>query len=108
MESGRDKIFSKKVQFKFFKWPSQIWSKFRKRLLSNRPQRLSFSSKKANDILKNKNTNYKVSAVSTIDDNGFFGLMTGKGLRFIIYDKKDDMIATIPFDKELLSKISLE
>ncbi|MCX4130357.1 zinc ribbon domain-containing protein [Megamonas funiformis] len=59
--------------------------------------------KKANDILKNKNTNYKVSAVSTIDDNGFFGLMTGKGLRFIIYDKKDDMIATIPFDKELLN-----
>ncbi|WP_296897882.1 zinc ribbon domain-containing protein [uncultured Megamonas sp.] len=59
--------------------------------------------KKANDILKNKNTNYKVSAVSTIDDNGFFGLMTGKGLRFVIYDKKDDMIATIPFDKELLN-----
>ena len=59
--------------------------------------------KKANDILKNKNTNYKVSAVSTIDDNGFFGLMTGKGLRFIIYDKKDNMIATIPFDKELLN-----
>ena len=59
--------------------------------------------KKANDILKNKNTNYKVSAVSTINDNGFFGLMTGKGLRFIIYDKKDDMIATIPFDKELLN-----
>ena len=59
--------------------------------------------KKANDILKNKNNNYKVSAVSTIDDNGFFGLMTGKGLRFIIYDKKDDMIATIPFDKELLN-----
>lgn len=59
--------------------------------------------KKANDILKNKNTNYKVSAVSTIDDNGFFGLMTGKGLRFIIYDKKDDMIATISFDKELLN-----
>ena len=59
--------------------------------------------KKANDILKNKNTNYKVSAVSTIDDNGFLGLMTGKGLRFIIYDKKDDMIATIPFDKELLN-----
>ena len=29
--------------------------------------------------------------------------MTGKGLRFIIYDKKDDMIATIPFDKELLN-----
>ena len=51
LESGRDKIFSKKVQFKFFKLPSQIWSKLRKRLLSNRPQRLSFSSKKANDIL---------------------------------------------------------
>lgn len=33
--------------------------------------------------------------------------MTGKGLRFVIYDKKDDMIATIPFDKELLNPKSM-
>lgn len=57
----------------------------------------------ANTILQNKNAQYyKLSAVSKMDDDGFFGLAAGKGVIFVIYDKKDDIVATVSFDKKLL------
>ena len=56
----------------------------------------------ANEVLQNKNAIYKLSAVSKFDEDGFFGLDISKGITFVIYDKKDDMIARVDYDKALL------
>lgn len=57
---------------------------------------------KANEVLQSKNSIYKLSAVSKFDEEGFFGLDTSKGVTFVIYDKKDDMIARVNYDRILL------
>lgn len=60
--------------------------------------------KEANDILINKDAGYTLSAVSNIDDDGFIGLSNDdKTMSFIIYDKKDDVIAVMAYKKELLN-----
>lgn len=59
--------------------------------------------KEANDILANKGVAYKVSAVSNIDDAGFLGLATGKGLVLIVYDKSTNTVATVNFDKTIFA-----
>lgn len=56
----------------------------------------------ANEIVKSKGLPYTVGAVSKMDDNGFLGLLTGKGLALVVYDKKDDVVAMLDFKKELL------
>ena len=55
----------------------------------------------ANDILKNKNTQFKLGAVSKIDDDGFFGILDN-GVAFVVYDKKDDIVAHVGYSKDLL------
>lgn len=56
----------------------------------------------ANEIVKSKGLPYTVGAVSKMDDDGFLGLLTGKGLALVVYDKKDDVVAMLDFKKELL------
>lgn len=56
----------------------------------------------ADEIVKSKGLPYTVGAVSKMDDNGFLGLLTGKGLALVVYDKKDDVVAMLDFKKELL------
>ena len=56
----------------------------------------------ANEVLQSKNAIYKLAAVSKFDENGFFGLDISKGITFVVYDKKDDMIARVDYDKALL------
>ena len=58
---------------------------------------------KANNVLQNKNSEYKLSAVSKIDEDGFFGIDTRKGVIFVIYDKKDDIVASVGYDKKILN-----
>ena len=57
----------------------------------------------ANEILKSKGYSYTVGAVSPINDAGFLGLITDKGRAFVVYDKKDDVVAILDYKKELLN-----
>ncbi len=63
---------------------------------------------RANDVIKSKNLNYKLTAVSKFDDDGFFGVATGKGVAYVIYDKKDDVIATVNYKNYLLNLKSIK
>ena len=56
----------------------------------------------ANEILHSKGIKYSLSAVSRIDDNGFLGYVNDEGLAYVVYDKQDDVVATIDLKKELL------
>lgn len=57
----------------------------------------------ANDLLKSKGFPSMVSAVSNVDDSGFLGFTRDKGLSLIVYDKKDDVIATVDYNRKLLN-----
>ncbi len=57
----------------------------------------------ANEILKSKGYSYTVGAVSPVNDAGFLGLITDKGRAFIVYDKKDDVVALLSYQRELLN-----
>ncbi len=60
--------------------------------------------KQANQILQDKNFKTTISAVSKLDDDGFLGCIEEKGaFTFVVYDKKDDVVATIDYDKNLLN-----
>lgn len=57
----------------------------------------------ARDILESKNFGFGIKAVSNITDDGFLAYSTDEGVAFIAYDKKDDVITPINFDKKLLN-----
>ncbi len=57
----------------------------------------------ANEILKSKGYSDTVGAVSPINDAGFLGLITNKGRAFVVYDKKDDVVAILDYKRELLN-----
>ena len=57
----------------------------------------------ARDILESKNFGFGIIAVSNITDDGFLAYTTDEGVAFIAYDKKDDVITPIKFDKKLLN-----
>lgn len=57
---------------------------------------------KANEILRSKGFMGNISAVSKIDDNGFVGYINDEGVAFVVYDKRDDVVATVDFNKNVL------
>lgn len=57
----------------------------------------------ANEILQNNGYSYRMIAVSQISDAGFFGLINDGGREFLVYDKKDNVVATMRYQQNLLN-----
>lgn len=57
----------------------------------------------AREILESKNFEFGIKAVSNITDDGFLAYTSTEGRAFIVYDKIDDVITIIKFDKILLN-----
>lgn len=58
---------------------------------------------RANTILQDKGIPYSLQAVSTVDGDGFMGVSVSGKTTFIIYDAKDGVIATVPWNPLLLN-----
>lgn len=79
------------------------WVKPTKKENMNFPSPVSDADlQKANEIIASKNLPYKISAVSSFDNEGFLGFLGDKGMALIVYDKKSDTVAMVEYKKEIL------